>query len=119
MTRKRLAKLLINGKHVGQVDVRSVADSWGFGEFTPNAGFAEFAPVFGNWSLLMHADDDESKLTPAASDELRRAEYAIDALRAQLVFDNPPESHDVRQLNIDGPLIEWKVVQRQSSRRVG
>jgi hypothetical protein len=105
------ARLVINGKDVGQVLIKSLADSWGFGDFSPAAAFAEFAPVFGKWSLLMHADDGEKRLSEEASDELRAAEFAIDQLRAKLQLENC-QWMDVAQLNIDGPLIEWKVSQR-------
>lgn len=109
------ARLFINGKDVGVVTLKSLADSWGFGDFAPNAAFAEFAPLFGNWSLLMHADDDESKLSPAASDELRAAEFAIDSLRAKLHVSDKQEWIDISQLNIDGPLIEWKLARRNAT----
>jgi len=105
------ARLFINGKDVGEVLIKSLADSWGFGEFTPNASFAEFAPTFGKWSLLMHADDGEKRLSEVASDELRAAEFAIDQLRAKLQLHNG-QWVEVVQLNIDGPLIEWKVARR-------
>jgi hypothetical protein len=110
------ARLFINGKEVGAVVLKSLADSWGFGEFTPNAGFAEFAALFGNWSLLMHADDDQKPMSDAASDELRRAELAIDSLHAKLLLEAESSSEwvDIAQLNIDGPLIEWKVSHRNA-----
>lgn len=109
------ARLCINGKDVGRVTVQSSADSWGFGQFEPAAGFTEFATLFGNWSLLMHADDGEDRLSSAASDELRRAEFAIDALQAQLHFDRTGDALDVGQLNIDGKLVEWKVLRRRKA----
>jgi hypothetical protein len=108
------ARLFLDGKDVGQVTVKSLADSWGFGEFEPNGTFAEFAAIFGNWSLLMHADDGEKRLSEAASDELRAAEFAIDSLRAKLRLDSSGEWVDVAQLNIDGPLVEWKVSRRNA-----
>lgn len=113
------ARLIINGTHVGRVVARSFADSWGFGEFGPNAAFAEFAPLFGKWSLLMHADNDEAKLTAEASDELRRVESALDGLRSRIVFDDRDEILDLHQINIDGTLIEWKVGPRRTTRRAG
>jgi hypothetical protein len=113
------ARLVINGKDVGRVTVRSFADSWGFGEFEPGVAFAEFAPLFGNWSLLIHADRDEERLSEAASEELRRAELALDALRSRLVFDDGDEVLDLTQLNIDGHLIDWKVGRRRQVRSAG
>lgn len=108
------ARLFINGKDVGSVELKTLADSWGFGEFTPNAAFSEFAAIFGNWSLLMHADDDQRQLSAAASEELRAAEYAIDSLRAKLFLEAQNQWVDLAQLNIDGPLVEWKVAQRHA-----
>jgi hypothetical protein len=108
------AKLFINSKEIGTVVLKSLADSWGFGDFTPNDAFAEVAPIFGNWSLLMHADDGERKLSEAASEELRAAEYAIDSLRCKLHLQAEDEWVDLGQVNIDGPLIEWKVMQRKA-----
>jgi hypothetical protein len=42
------------------------------------------------------------------SEKLRASEYEMDALRASLVLEHPEERHQLRQLNIDGRLIEWK-----------
>ena len=108
-------RLFIDGKDVGQVKLKSLADSWGFGEFSPNAAFAEFAVLFGNWSILMHADDSEQKLSDAASDELRKAEQAIDALHVKLFVEHDKEWLDIGQLNIDGNLVEWKTMGRKAS----
>ena len=103
------ANLLINGKPVGVVVVQGLDDSWAHGSFTPEpATFAEFAPLFGRWSLLMHADDGDARLSPAASEELREAEYALDALKAELVFHETNEKRRCAQINIDGGLVEWK-----------
>ena len=113
------ARLIINGKAVGRVRVRTFADSWGFGDFEPSGAFAEFAPLFGNWSLLIHADYDEHQLSAAASEELRRVELALDALRAKLIFDDGDEVLDLTQLNIDGPLIDWKVGRRRRVKNAG
>ena len=119
MTNGSEARLIINGKDVGHVRVRTFADSWGFGEFEPTGAFAEFAPLFGQWSLLLHAGHDEDRLNPAASEELRRAELAIDALRCKLLFADGDEVLDLTQLNIDGPLIDWKVGQRRRIKNAG
>ncbi|WP_428937839.1 hypothetical protein [Fontivita pretiosa] len=109
------ARLFINGKDVGQVLVKSAADSWGFGEFSPSEGFSEFAALFGNWSLLMHADDDEKRLSEAASQELRAVETALDALQYRLYLHAERQWVDLSQVNIDGSLIEWKVSRRPAS----
>jgi hypothetical protein len=83
------------------------------GEFSPGHNFSSFAPRFGAWSLLMHADDGpvdpaHGRLSEAASEELREAEWEIDRLHAKLYLDGPQEWRKISQLNIDGPLIEWK-----------
>lgn len=104
----RHADLYINGKKVGSVHVRGWESSWGYGEFHPNEFFTEFAPVFGQWSLLMHADEDERALSEAASEELQQAEVAMDRLKSRLHFSEADEWHDLGQVNIDGILIEWK-----------
>jgi len=100
--------LYLNDTDVGTVNIRGWQSSWGIGEFKPNDRFSDFAPIFGNWSLLMHADADQARLTPEAAEELRRAEYAIDALHAKLFLPETKEWRRIGQVNIDGGLIEWK-----------
>ena len=106
--RLRAARLYLNGIDVGAVKCLGIDDSWSFGEFAPSPAFSTFAPLFGTWSLLMHYDEEATRLSEAASEELRDAEYAIDALRALVLFADSGERLSVRQLNIDGSLIEWK-----------
>ena len=100
--------MLIQGKHVGDVIVRGVKSSWGYGRFTPSRAFSEFAPLFGTWSLLMHADEQSPVLSDAASEELRDLEYKIDHLKVELHWVEEDVRLRVSQLNIDGDLIEWK-----------
>jgi len=102
------AQLYLNNTHVGEIRVRGWEGSWGYGEFRPNHEFSKFAPIFGLWSLLLHAADDERDLSDSASEELRRAEYEMDAVRAKLYLSNSKEWRDIAQLNIDGALVEWK-----------
>ncbi len=102
------AELYLNGKCVGNVAIRRWESSWGIGQFTPNDMFGEFAMLFGRWSLLMHAADDERHMPDAASEELRRIEYGIDALKARLLILKDRKWKDIMQVNIDGSLIEWK-----------
>ena len=104
----RIARLYLNDTEVGVVSVLGHTGSWGFGEFTASAGFAEFAPVFARWSLLMHAEDASDRLNESVSQRLRASEYEMDAIRASLLIEQPEERHQLRQLNIDGGLIEWK-----------
>ena len=107
--RKRTeAHLYLNGKQVGLIQVRGSDNSWAYGEFVPGEAFVEFAPMFGQWSLLMHFDGDEEPLSEAAAEELRRAEYAIDSLKARIFFPETGQWHAASQVNIDGPMIEWK-----------
>jgi hypothetical protein len=102
------ARLFLNNKHVGDIRVRGWESSWGYGEFSPNEQFSEFATIYGRWSLLLHAADDERNLPDAASDELRQAEYDMDSVRARLFLPKSEEWRDITQLNIDGKLVEWK-----------
>jgi hypothetical protein len=104
-------RLFLRKKDVGEVRARGTADSWSFGDFEPNKDFSEFATLFGSWSLLMHAEEDDAKLSEAARDELRRAERAIDSLRARIYFPESDEWIEVVQLNIDGKMIEWKAME--------
>ena len=107
------ARLYLNDTDVGAVRVKGWDDSWGFGEFSPGERFTRYAPWFGAWSLLMHADDDgddahSSRLSRPISIELRRIENEIDRIHARLFLVGPKEWRKISQLNIDGPLIEWK-----------
>ena len=104
----RLGRLFLNDTEVGVVTVRGHSGSWTFGEFAPSPQFSAFVGVFANWSLLMHSESADRRLSAAASEKLRASEYEMDALRASLVLDDPEERHRLRQLNIDGGLIEWK-----------
>ena len=104
---QRSGRLYLNGTAVGTVALRGHDGPWGFGEFEPFPEFSAFAAVFGRWSLLMHADGDEEPLSEAASDELRATEREMDAIRAKLLLETQ-EWRELSQINIDGPLIEWK-----------
>jgi hypothetical protein len=108
MRRGATAILYLNDVEVGTVSVQRVGPSWTHGRFTPGPGFAAFAPLFGRWSLLMHADVGAKKLSEAASEELRRCEYEIDRTRAKLYFPESKQWQKCAQLNIDGSMIEWK-----------
>src|SRR3954469_13381385 len=101
-------ELYLNDQLVGRVTVKTHDGSWHFGQFDPHEAFAPFAPLFGLWSLLMHADEDADRISSATSDELREAELAIDRIRARLHLVETNEWKDLQQLNIDGDLIDWK-----------
>jgi hypothetical protein len=104
----RKAELYLNGVHVGIVVASGATDSWGYGEFTPVDAFMQFAPLFGAWSLLVHEEDGQSRAPREALDELRDAEMAMDSLHVELRWLDPTEHVEVRQVSIDGPLIEWR-----------
>jgi hypothetical protein len=103
----RRAELYLNGIAVGQVRLEGASGAWGFGHFEPRESFARFSTLFGAWSLLIHEDDDLDHSTDEVLEELREAESAIDALRAELLWSDTQERTALRQLTIDGSLIEW------------
>ena len=103
-----LAELRLNGKRVGTVQLRGSSNSWSWGYFRAEPAFAEFAPLFGVWSLLMHADEESRRLSRAAADELREAEVRIDTLRGELFWPEQQRVTPAWQVNIDGELVEWK-----------
>lgn len=107
-TTQGMAELHLNGKLVGHVRLVGREGGWYFGELEPMEGFSEFAPLFGRWSLLMHADSEGEKLTDAALEELRDAEIELDRLRARVRMVSTGQWRNVRQLNIDGKLVDWK-----------
>ena len=76
------AVLLLNGEDVGTVHAKRWTTSWGFGDFSPNEAFANFAPVYGMWSLLMHAEGDRDRLSRDTIEELAKAEAMLDSIRA-------------------------------------
>jgi hypothetical protein len=97
--------LYLDDTHVGVVTVQGQRNNWTFARFAANDAFGRFAILFGQWSMLMHED---GHVTRAASDELRRAEHAIDALRARLWVHTTGEWHALGEINIDGAMVEWK-----------
>ncbi len=101
-------ELFLNGELAGDIIVHGVEGHWGYGDFTPAPGFAPFAPLFGTWSLLMHADETDAVQSKAAAEELREAEMLIDALKAEVKWLGSGKTVEIEQLNIDGRLIEWK-----------
>ena len=102
------AELYINDEPVGQVLVLQVGPSWSHGTFHPDQAFSRFAPLFGRWSLLMHAGGLYERLSKATGDCLREAEFEIDHLHAKMHMLKRNEWMTCSQLNIDGPIIEWK-----------
>jgi hypothetical protein len=102
------AQLYLNDKLVGTITVRGHAHAWHYGDFAPAESFGEFAPLFGRWSLLMHADGGDALLSEAASDELRQTEIALDRVRARIFVPATQQWVEAVEINIDGPLIEWR-----------
>lgn len=104
---QRQADLFLEGKDVGHIDVQGSTLAWGFGKFTPYPDFSGFALRFGYWSLLMHEDYQSPHIDKLVLDELRDAEEQLDRLHAELLWLDTGQRTPVRQINIDGPLIEW------------
>jgi hypothetical protein len=102
------AILLLNGEEVGVVHAKGWDTSWGFGSFSPNDAFSHYAPIYGTWSLLMHAEGDAGRLSRDAIEELAKAEALVDSIRAQLIFTDDQQRIDVATLTIDGDQLEWK-----------
>jgi len=106
--RKGRAILFLNGQEVGTVQAHGGDTTWGFGEFVPNENFSAYAPYFGMWSLLMHAEDEFNRLTRDAKKELARAEEMLDTMKVGLYFPNDNEHVRVAQITIEGDRLEWK-----------
>jgi hypothetical protein len=103
----KTVELLLDGVAVGSVTVHGIQDSWGYGVFEPAPGFAEFASLFGRWSLLMHADEDGDEMSEDLAEELRSIEATMTRVRASFRIDGQEEI-SLSLVNIDGPLVEWK-----------
>ena len=102
------AKLYINDEQVGEVVVQRIGPSWSHGQFRPGEAFSRFAPLFGRWSLLLHAGGHYARLSKAVGESLRKVEFEIDRLHAKMHILERDEWVTCSQLNIDGPMIEWK-----------
>jgi len=102
-------ELCLEGKPVGTIELNRFADSWLFGDFSPGKGFSEFATLFGEWSLLLHADENDPQVSQAALDELAKVERMIDALHVELHLPETGARVPVEQVNIDGTMIELKL----------
>jgi len=98
--------LYLDGKLVGDVAICGWHGPWGFGDFTPRPAFAQFAPIFDEWSRLMHADADRLSREHAA--RLREIECRTYALHGKLWIVQERRWRHIAILNIDGPMIEWK-----------
>jgi hypothetical protein len=105
---KVAARLFLNDHDVGAIYVKGWDDAWGFGEFEPAEAFARYARHFGTWSRLLHAEHADDCLSDADRAALRDVEYEIDRLRARLFLADRQEWRPIAQLNIDGPMVEWR-----------
>ena len=101
-------RLYLNGQLVGNIDIHGWDGAWGFGDFNPAPAFEPFAPIYNEWSRLMHHPEAADQLTPAISDALRKVECAMYAIAAQIYVEEWRAWRQVGILTIDGRLIEWK-----------
>ena len=99
-------RLHIDGRHVGNVAIRGWEGAWGIGDFTPLANFTEFAPLFEEWSRLMHAD--AGRLSRANAQQLRDLENRMYGMKVAIWVEEMHRWRQVVILNIDGAMIEWK-----------
>ena len=102
----RNGQLYLNDRLVGRVAIHGWHDSWGVGDFAPEPAFEEFAPLFAEWSRLMHAD--VGPLSAEHAERLREIEFRMYALRAKLWIEQLRQWRVIRILTIDGAMIEWK-----------
>ena len=102
------ARLFLDDVEVGTVRIRSHKHARGVGEFLPQQSFSQFAGSFGRWSLMMHAEDGADVASTEMLRELGDAEQEIDRLHAKLFLPGTGQWRPVRQLVIDGPVIEWE-----------
>jgi hypothetical protein len=102
------ATLLLNGEPVGIVHTKAWDASWYFADFAPNDAFSRYAPLYGTWALLMHAEGDDIRLSRENAEELARAEAMLDSIKAQLIFLDDEHPVNVAQLTIDQDKLEWK-----------
>jgi hypothetical protein len=99
-------QLYLDGTLVGDVAISGWHGSWGFGDFTPRPGYARFAPIFDEWSRLMHAD--KGRLSREHAGKLREVECRMYELHAKLWIVQERRWRQIAILTIDGGLIEWK-----------
>ena len=102
------AVLYLNETRVGEVNVKSGNATWGYGHFAPETDFSVFAPIYGRWALLMHAQAESEKPDRATAEELARAERLVDSVKAKLYFVNSAEWVKVSELMIGTELLEWR-----------
>jgi hypothetical protein len=77
------------------------------GYFDPQPASAQFAPLFGMSSFLMHADSETQRFSRAASEESWEAEMAIDNLRGELYWPDQQKVTRASRINFDDKLMKW------------
>src|SRR3954465_5435151 len=80
-------RLYLNEQLVGNIDIHSWDGSWGFGDFHAAPAFASFAPLYNEWSRLMHSPEAADGLTPDIADALRKVECALYAIKAKIYIE--------------------------------
>jgi hypothetical protein len=101
-----LGQLHLNGRYVGDVEIRGWHGPWGIGEFRRRREFDPFAPIYAEWARLMHADADT--LSPETAERLRQLEFQTFAVHAAIWIPSMRQWRAIAILNIDGTMIEWK-----------
>ena len=101
------ARLLLDGREVGNIVVGGGNTGSMYGTFTPCELFADFAPLFGRWSLLMHEDED-APLHRSTAAALADAERQLDALHVEVHYLDPDVRQPVQEVSIDGGVVEWR-----------
>ena len=101
-------RLYLNGEFVGTVSIRGWDGPWGFGDFHAEPAFGAFAPLYNEWSQLMHSPEASRRLTPRVADALRSVECALYKIAAKIYVEELRAWRQIAILNIDGTLIEWK-----------
>jgi hypothetical protein len=106
--RSGVAVLFLNDQEVGTVKASGGDTSWGFGQFSPNDSFSFYAPLFGTWSVMMHAEDDSDHMSRIAARSVAKHEELLAALKARLFFPQDQQHIRIAELTIDGDQLEWK-----------
>ena len=101
-----MGQLHLNGRYVGDVEIRGWHGPWGIGEFRRRREFDSFAPIYAEWARLMHIDADT--LTPETAQRLRELECQTFAVKAAIWIPTMRQWRSIAILNIDGTMIEWK-----------
>jgi hypothetical protein len=102
--------LYLNRRFAGNIAIHGWDGPWGFGDFDAAPGFASFAPLYREWSRLMHSPEVARRLTRPVAAALRKIESDLYAIAAKIYVQELKSWRQVGILTIDGTLIEWKEV---------